>query len=233
MTAAGPGSSDGHVTSDFPVPADSGSERGRRTPRLVLGAAGNVADLVEHAVRIALAAPAEAGPRSALLGVPDTLIGFGLDAGRRVTAIAGRARLGRPGLRLPRLPERARRQLESWSEQGRAVRLRSEREAGTAGRELMDALVGAVLDRIDLDAVVARVDPNRVAERVDVDSVVDRVDIAAIVDQVLREVDIPTLVRDSGGTMTQESIDAFREQTMRADRFVDRIAGRRGARDRR
>ncbi|MBO2455203.1 hypothetical protein J4573_49515 [Actinomadura barringtoniae] len=168
--------------------------------------------------------------------MPDTLIGLSVDAGCRATAAVRRTRFSRPVPHLPAvpgLPDGVRRRLEAWNAQGHAVRIRYEHEAGTAGRELLDLLVGAVLDRIDLDAVVARVDPNRVAERVDVDAVVDRVDIAAIVDQVLQQVDIPALVRDSGGTMTQETVDAFRAQTMRADRFVDRITRHRGGRDRR
>ncbi|MGW4565996.1 hypothetical protein ACWEN3_27465 [Streptomyces sp. NPDC004561] len=84
----------------------------------------------------------------------------------------------------------------------------------------------AVIARIDVNALVDRVDVDRVARRVDVDAVLARVALATYVEEVLREVDVGRIVRDTGDSITAETLDAFREQNARADRFVDRITGR-------
>ncbi|MEU5877545.1 hypothetical protein [Spirillospora sp. NPDC047279] len=223
------------MTDDPVVPAHRQEERDLRVTRIALGAAGNVVGILESAVRIALGASPKAEPHTALRFVPDVVIGLGMDTRRRSARLRGVIRdrvTSSRGADVLRLPVSgpvagARRRLESWSAQGRAERLRGEREAAVAGRALLQAAVGAVLDRMDLDAVVARVDPNQVAERLDIDAVVERLDLKTIVDQVLREIDVPAIVRESSETMTQETIDAFRAQSMRADGLVDRITGRR------
>ncbi|MGY0022181.1 hypothetical protein [Streptomyces sp. cg35] len=114
-------------------------------------------------------------------------------------------------------------------------------------------LVSAVLDRLDLDAVVARVDVNRIADRVDVeriaarvavnriaervdvnriadrvdvDAVIDRIDLVGLTRDVLREIDLGRIVRDTGGGMTVETVEAFRLLGQRGDRGVNRFADR-------
>ncbi|MFI8241623.1 hypothetical protein ACIF83_30895 [Streptomyces sp. NPDC085866] len=84
----------------------------------------------------------------------------------------------------------------------------------------------AAVDRIDVDAVAERLDVDRVARRIDLDAVLARVDLATYTEQVLEELDVGRIVRDTGGSMTAETLDAFREQNARADRFVDRITDR-------
>ncbi|WP_369213321.1 hypothetical protein [Streptomyces flavofungini] len=109
---------------------------------------------------------------------------------------------------------------------------------------LTRAVIGAVLDRVDLDALVARVDAeriadridvNRVADRVDVDRIADRVDIEAVIARidlvgltrdVLDEIDLGQIVRDTGGGMTQESVTAIRLLAHRGDRGTNRLADR-------
>ncbi|MDH6588728.1 hypothetical protein M2161_007834 [Streptomyces sp. SAI-133] len=102
----------------------------------------------------------------------------------------------------------------------------------------------AVLARVDLDGVLDRVDPDTVVARVDLDSVLDRVDLDALVarvdpdsvlarvdlvtyaESVLDELDLGRVVRDTGGSITAETLDSFREQNARADRLVQRITDR-------
>ncbi|MEV1022084.1 hypothetical protein [Streptomyces sp. NPDC050264] len=109
---------------------------------------------------------------------------------------------------------------------------------------LIRPVVTAVLDRIDLDAVVARVDVNRVADRVDVeriaarvhvnriadrvdvDRVIARIDLVGLTREVLREIDLGRIVRDTGGGMTAETVDAIRLLGQRGDRSVNRLADR-------
>ncbi|MVO88152.1 hypothetical protein GPA10_26185 [Streptomyces sp. p1417] len=95
--------------------------------------------------------------------------------------------------------------------------------------------VDRVADRVDVDRVAERVDVDRVADRVDVDRVADRVDVHAVVArvdlvpltlEVLTRIDLGRIVRDTGGSMTKETLDAFRERSMRADRMVNHVADR-------
>ncbi|ARP72947.1 hypothetical protein LK07_27760 [Streptomyces pluripotens] len=95
----------------------------------------------------------------------------------------------------------------------------------------LDAVVGrvdldAVAGRVDLDAVADRLDMDRVVGRVDLDAVLDRVDLVTHVEQVLEALDVGRIVRDTGGSITAETLDAVRDQNARADRFVDRITDR-------
>ncbi|MER6290621.1 hypothetical protein [Streptomyces sviceus] len=102
----------------------------------------------------------------------------------------------------------------------------------------------SVLARVDLDSVLDRVDPEAVLARVDVDGVLDRVDLDALLarvdpdtvlarvdlvtyaESVLDELDLGRVVRDTGGSITAETLDSFREQNARADRLVQRITDR-------
>ncbi|MET7686685.1 hypothetical protein ABZT06_01605 [Streptomyces sp. NPDC005483] len=84
----------------------------------------------------------------------------------------------------------------------------------------------AVLTRVDLDAVLSRLDLDALVGRVDLDAVLDRVDLVRYAESVLDEVDIGRVVRDTGGSITAETLDAFREQNARADRLVQRITDR-------
>jgi hypothetical protein len=92
----------------------------------------------------------------------------------------------------------------------------------------------AIVSRIDLDAIIARVDLDAVAARLDVEAIVKRLDLAAIARDVIDEIDLPSIVRQSTGTMANETVEGVRVQSMSADRavtgFVDRLLGREGDR---
>ncbi|MCF3119102.1 hypothetical protein IPZ68_05175 [Streptomyces arenae] len=115
---------------------------------------------------------------------------------------------------------------------------------GGAADAVTRAVISAVLDRVDLDALVARVDVNRIADRidvdriaervdvnpiadrVDVDAVIDRIDLVGITRDVLREIDLGKIVRDTGGGLTTDTVDAIRLLGQRGDRSVNRLADR-------
>ena len=84
----------------------------------------------------------------------------------------------------------------------------------------------SVLARVDLDAVLDRVDLDALLARVDPDTVLARVDLVAYAESVLDELDLGRVVRDTGGSITAETLDAFREQNARADRLVQRLTDR-------
>ncbi|MCH5672076.1 hypothetical protein [Streptomyces gilvus] len=118
------------------------------------------------------------------------------------------------------------RRVAHLSARGAAERLRARNEALSWARTLVGTLSAAVLDEIDLDAVADRLDVDRVAARIDIDAVLARVDLVTYTELVLEEMDIGRVVRDTGGSITAETLDAFREQNARADRLVQRIADR-------
>ena len=103
-------------------------------------------------------------------------------------------------------------------------------DAVAAGLDL-DALVARVdvtrvIDRVDLDAVVDRVDLDRAVERVDIDQVIARTDVAGIARYVVREIDLPGLLRMSTGTVTSDMVRGVRDQGADADRAVERVVDR-------
>jgi hypothetical protein len=104
----------------------------------------------------------------------------------------------------------------------------------------LDALVekvdvGRIVDRLDLDEIVSRVDLDRAVEHVDLDRAVDRVDIDRIIDRadvvglaqyIVQAIDLPSLIRDSTGTVTTDMVRTVRDQSIDADRAVERVVDR-------
>ena len=99
--------------------------------------------------------------------------------------------------------------------------------------------LNAIAARIDLDAVAARLDIEAIVRRLDLgaiaQTVIDQLDLGAIATNVITEIDLPQIVRESTGTMANETVEGVRVQGMSADRavsrFVDRLLGRDGERD--
>ncbi|ANZ24038.1 hypothetical protein A4U64_04505 [Rhodococcus sp. WB1] len=95
--------------------------------------------------------------------------------------------------------------------------------------------VGAIIDRVDLDAVAAtidvgaiidRVDLDAVAATIDVDAIIGRVDLIGLANAVIEGVDLPTIIRDSTGSMSTEAMRGVRSQGMHADDAVSGFVGR-------
>jgi hypothetical protein len=81
--------------------------------------------------------------------------------------------------------------------------------------------VALVLEELDLDAVVSEVD---------IDAIVARLDLIGLANHVIDGVDLPTIIRDSTASVTEEVMADVRTQGERADDmvsgFVDRMLGR-------
>jgi len=86
--------------------------------------------------------------------------------------------------------------------------------------------IARVVDRVDVDAIVAKVDLDRAVERVDVDRVIARADITGLAWYVVREIDLAGLLRASSGSVTSEMVRSVRDQSMDADRAVERVVDR-------
>jgi hypothetical protein len=86
--------------------------------------------------------------------------------------------------------------------------------------------IARVVDRADVDAIVAKVDLDRAVERVDVDRVIARADITGLAWYVVREIDLAGLLRASSGSVTSEMVRSVRDQSMDADRAVERVVDR-------
>ena len=91
----------------------------------------------------------------------------------------------------------------------------------------LDAIVGridldAAVSSVDLDAAVQGVDIDAIAGRLDIDAVIDRVDIVAMVEEVIAAIDLPSIIRDSTGSMASETVRSARMTGISADEALSR-----------
>jgi hypothetical protein len=107
-----------------------------------------------------------------------------------------------------------------------------EREVVRAALGPLD-LTHIVRARVDMNALVDEIDVDRIVARVDIDSLVERVDIAGLIQEVLDEIDLPSLIRESTGTITSDAIEEARYVSLDADRMVARVIDRLLRRSRR
>jgi len=96
-------------------------------------------------------------------------------------------------------------------------------------------LVELVLDQLDLTELVRRrVDVDALIRDVDIDAIIARIDLVGLAGEVIDGVDLPSIIRESTGTVTAEMMSDVRTQTERADDavsgFFDRVLGRDEAR---
>jgi hypothetical protein len=82
----------------------------------------------------------------------------------------------------------------------------------------LDAAVGGV----DLNAVVEGVDIDAIAGRLDLDAVIARVDVVAMVEEVIAAIDLPSIIRDSTGSMASETVRSARMTGISADEAISR-----------
>lgn len=103
---------------------------------------------------------------------------------------------------------------------------------------IVDSLdLDRLMRRIDLDDVVARLDVEAIVGRLPLvriaADVIDELDLAAIATRVIDEVDLPRIVRESTGTMADETVEGLRAQGIMADQavtgLVNRLLRRNGA----
>ncbi|MFL6078792.1 MAG: hypothetical protein ACJ714_02575 [Ornithinibacter sp.] len=79
---------------------------------------------------------------------------------------------------------------------------------------------------MDLDAVVATVDLDSAVARVDLDAVIDRIDVIGIVEEVLDVIDLPSIIRDSTGSMASETVRGARMTSITADDAIQKAIDR-------
>ncbi|AXY53688.1 hypothetical protein YT1_4297 [Rhodococcus ruber] len=95
--------------------------------------------------------------------------------------------------------------------------------------------VAAIVDRVDLDALAAKIDVEAIIDRVDldalaakidVDAIIGRVDLVGLANAVIEGVDLPSIIRESTGSMSTEAVRGVRSQGMHADDAVSGFVGR-------
>jgi hypothetical protein len=106
-------------------------------------------------------------------------------------------------------------------------------------RELVRALLNPldltdiVRTRVDIDALVDEIDLDRIVSKVDIEALVARLDLGELTQEVLDEIDLPSLIRESTGTITADAIEEVRYVSLDADRMVARVIDRLMRRSRR
>ncbi|MGH2825694.1 MAG: hypothetical protein ACRDKF_01845 [Actinomycetota bacterium] len=155
---------------------------------------------------------------SALLALGAEAVRVGLQAAGRGAGFAGRV-AARAVMSTPLRP-RIDHLNAAWEEDRRVLLERSDRAIAS--------VVGIVLDRIDLtQLVIERVDVNRIIEeRVDIDGVIERTDVIGVARDVVRQLDLPEIIRESSGTMGTETVEGLRLRGMDADRSLSRLVDR-------
>jgi predicted RNase H-like nuclease len=101
-------------------------------------------------------------------------------------------------------------------------------------RAAVSAVVGVLIELIDLNQIVAKIDVNAIAAQLDVEAIIDQIDLDALVQHVMEDVDLPTIIRNSTGVMASESVLSMRMQGFAADErvsnIVDKLMLRQGTR---
>ncbi|GGY99198.1 hypothetical protein GCM10010365_17360 [Streptomyces poonensis] len=206
-----------------------------------------LADAAAQTVTAAVGGTVRGRPGDGRGALPDAALGLVLHLERRALAavaavdvrVLPRVRAVARGFVPAGVADLVEEHIALWSARGAAERLRAREELRGTARAVTRALTAAVLAEVDVDAVADRVDVERIARRVDVDAVLARVDLVtytervlgkldlvAYTEAVLEELELGRIVRDTGGSIAGETLDAFRRQNVRADRLVQRLTDR-------
>jgi hypothetical protein len=228
----------GRALDDGYEPAWDGDEFAGARPRFVPLLAGAAFGLTLEAAR--------AGAR----------IGWNLArTGTGVASVLARPSIARASSR------RVRRRLATLDARWQVERARDERAGSRFVASIIPTVAAGVLDRLDLtELVLGRLDLDRIVTTIDVDAIVQRLDLAGIARDVIEqldlaeiarsvieeldlasiastvidEIDLPAIVRQSTGTLADETAEGIRAQGVHADRavsrVVDRLLGRDGVR---
>ena len=106
-------------------------------------------------------------------------------------------------------------------------RLRPKALLESFGEDVLWPVVEGLLRRVDLtEFVLAHVSVPRVVEAIDVKALLASADVSGIADQVIRDVDLPQMIRTSTEALGTDAMVGLRLQSASADDVVDRLAGR-------
>ena len=214
------------------VPPRGSSGTGGSGPSVLAGAAGLVADAIESALAAGLEGLRSPTPRRPPTPRP------------RLRRVPGRPRASpvrhgrfprrrrRPsGSRRPARRPAPRRHGDRPRRVGRGARIAN----GTLERLDLNAIidrvnVGRVIAKVDIEAVLSRVDLDALLAKVDVDRLVQRLDVGALAKEAMDGIDLGEVIRESTASIGSDTVNAVRDQAMRADgivaRVVDRALGR-------
>lgn len=99
-------------------------------------------------------------------------------------------------------------------------------------RQIARVDVDAVAATLDIAAVADRVDVDAIAARLDMDAIIGRLDLIGLTNTIIDEVDLPQIIRDSTGSLSEEAVRGVRSQGMQADDAVAGFVGRLFGRER-
>jgi hypothetical protein len=95
------------------------------------------------------------------------------------------------------------------------------------GEGVLWPVVEAVLRRVDLTPfVLDHVSVARIIQAVDVKAVLAEIDVSGVADQVVRDLDLPMMIRTSSEALGTDAVVGLRLQSASADDVVDRLVGR-------
>ncbi|MBI1377548.1 MAG: hypothetical protein GC157_08720 [Frankiales bacterium] len=233
-----------------PVGAPAAGEPGREVVPVVHRAGPRMPAAVEVPLDVAL---------GAAVVVARPVLAAGSVVRRTVGPVArvGLALLARPPLVHPDWTPAA--LAQRLGDRGRQVRFAAGADVTAAGNDALDLLVpavmGPVLDRVDITGIVLeRVDLERlvvavldsmeltdvVLDRVDLQRIVEsaiasidlteivrsRVDLAGLAEDVIEEVDLPEIIRESSTGVAAEVVDQARLSAVAGDELVNRWVDR-------
>lgn len=103
---------------------------------------------------------------------------------------------------------------------------------------IAERVVALVVDSLDVDGIVKRIDVNDIVERMDVDALVKRIDVADIarridvndiaqridVDQLVDNTELASIISRSTTGLFTEFLNLLRNQVIRIDDAVERVA---------
>jgi hypothetical protein len=204
------------------VPPRGSSGTGDSSPSVLAGAAGLVTDAIESALAAGLeglrsheAEPAADLPPAARHGPREVPREPGAPPASEALRAAARRRAG--------------------TATDLAASVAARIANGTLERLDLNAIidrvdVGRVIAKVDIEAVLNRVDLDALLGKVDLDRLVQRLDVGALANEAMEGIDIGEVIRESTASIGSDTVDAVRDQAMRADglvaRVVDRALGR-------
>lgn len=106
-------------------------------------------------------------------------------------------------------------------------RLRPRALLESLGQTVVWPAVDRMMTRVDLTQfVLDHVSIARIVEAVDVQAVLATMDVSDIANQVVKDIDLPQMIRTSSEALGSDAVVGLRLQSASADDVVDRLVGR-------
>ncbi|MFF0344692.1 hypothetical protein [Kribbella sp. NPDC004875] len=167
------------------------------------------------------------GPRFGPVLVFDVAVG--LSSLALATTVAAARGAKRAAVVVLGLPQQARSGglLQNLAHRGEQQEDELKSRLSTASDEVVQAVVDAILSRIDLNETVRRyVDVNSLVKQVDLQEVITSLDLAGLAEGVIAEVDLSEIIRQSTGSLSSETARGVRMQGISGDDVIDEAVGK-------